>query len=151
MKVLCSFLLAAAAIIGAQIPNLTGTWNLNVQKSSWGKKIQPQSVVVNLEHAEPRFKYSGATSDINGNRNTFELDTTIDGQEHPVKTSYGPGRMTMKRSNPYTITSDFRSDDGKFAETATTTVSPDGRTMTRRMHTKSPDGEATWTEVYDKQ
>ena len=151
MKLGCSFFLAALAIFGADVPNLTGTWNLDVSKSSWGRKAKPQNVVVRVEHSEPQLKYSGTVTDVNGDQTTFEVATTIDGQQHPAKTSYGPGEITVKRINPYTLTSEFRSDDGKFEETATTMVSPDGRTMTRHMHNKGPDGEATWTEVYDKQ
>lgn len=152
MKTLSSFLLAIALLwADTAVPNLTGTWNLNVAKSSWGKKAKPQSVVVNVTHTEPQLKYSGTSTDANGNPSAFDVETTIDGQEHPVKTSYGPGKMVLKRVNPYTISSEFRSDDGKVSESATTTVSRDGRTLTRRMHTKGPEGEATWTEVYDKQ
>ncbi len=138
MKLRISFLLTAFALSAAQIPNLSGTWNLDVAKSSWGKKAKPQSVSVQLEHNEPNLKYSGVATDADGNQTKFDLDTPIDGQEHPVKTSYGPGKIAIKRVNPYTTNSVFQSDDGKFTERAITTVSRDGRTLTRAMHTKGP-------------
>ena len=131
-------------------PNFTGAWSLNVAKSSWGKKAKPQSVVVNVQQSQPELKYSGTTTDTDGNQTTFDLDAAIDAREHSVKTSYGPGKITLKRINAYTVTSDFHSDDGKFTETATTAVSHDGRTLTRRVRTKGPDGDASWTEVYDR-
>lgn len=134
----------------ARTPNFTGTWALNIEKSSWGKKAKPQSVIVNVEQSQPELKYSGTATDTNGNQTTFDLDAAIDAHEHAVKTSYGPGKITLKRINAYTVTSDFHSDDGKFTETATTAVSRDGRTLTRRMHTKGPDGDVSWTEVYNR-
>jgi hypothetical protein len=145
----CCFLLTVMTL-AAQSPNLTGSWTLNVEKSSWGRKAKPQSVTVNVNQSNQSLKYSGDTVDFDGKQSTYDVDVPVDGQQHPVKTSYGPGQMVVKRSNPYTITSDFHSDDGKFQETATTTVSQDGRTMTRRMHTKGPDGEASWTELYER-
>ena len=131
-------------------PNFTGTWSLNIGKSSWGKKAKPQSVVVNVEQSHPELKYSGTTTDTDGSQTTFDLDAAIDARQHSVKTSYGPGKITLKRLNAYTVASDFHSDDGKFTESATTAVSRDGRTLTRRMRTKGPDGDASWTEVYDR-
>ena len=131
-------------------PNFNGTWTLNIEKSSWGKKAKPQSVIVNVEQSQPELKYSGTATDTNGNQTTFDLDAANDAHEHAVKTSYGPGKITLKRIDAYTVTSDFHSDDGKFTETATTAVSRDGRTLTRRMHTKGPDGDVSWTEVYNR-
>lgn len=103
-----------------------------------------------MEQSQPALKYSGAITDTNGSQTTFDLDAAIDARQHSVKTSYGPGKITLKRLNAYTVASDFHSDDGKFTETATTAVSRDGRTLTRRIRTKGPDGEASWTEVYDR-
>jgi hypothetical protein len=151
MKLCGAFLVASLAVLSAQVPSLSGTWVLNVDKSSWGKKAKPQAVTVKVEHNEPSLKYSGITTTTDGEQATYDLDTTIDAAAHPVKTSYGPGQVTMKRVNPYTVSSEYKSDDGKFQESATTVVSPDGKTMTRRMHTKGPDGEGSWTEVYDRQ
>ena len=48
-----------ALACSAQSPSLSGTWNLDVGKSSWGKKAQPLSVVVQIDHNEPRFRYTG--------------------------------------------------------------------------------------------
>jgi len=144
----------AALMVGiavAQAPNLSGTWKLNAQKSSWGKKPKPVNVIVTVEHNEPQFKYSGTVTDANGNPSNFAVECPIDGQEHPVTTSYGPGKIAIKRLNPYTTESTYKSDDGKYTETATTSVSRDGKEMTRRLHSKGPDGDATWTEVYDRQ
>lgn len=94
MKVWCSFL-TGLVLLAAPVPNLTGDWYLSVQKSHWGSKAKPESVVVKIEHAEPSLKYSGVTTDANANQSKFE----VDGEPHSVKASYGPGQMVLKRIN----------------------------------------------------
>jgi hypothetical protein len=140
-----------AGVSAAQAPQVAGTWRLNASKSSWGHKPQPTSVVVKIEGGDPEYRYSGTITDANGEESRFDVACPVDGQEHAVKTSYGPGKMTIRRVNAYTTTASFKSDDGKYFETATTTVSRDGRELTRRVQNKGPDGSATWTEVYDRQ
>jgi hypothetical protein len=147
-------LLAAAftlALLAADIVNLTGTWRLNVAKSDWGKKPPPQSVVVQVQHNEPELKYSGTSVNQEGGESAFDFAGTLDGRERPSEGSYGPGKITLKRVNPFTISSEFRTNDGKYSENTVTTVSQDGKTVTRRMSVDGPDGKASWTEVYDKQ
>jgi hypothetical protein len=141
----------SAGLCAAQVTDLSGTWRLNVDKSNWGKKPKPLSVVVTVEHKEPQLQYHGTATDLEGHESKFEFAGAIDGQERPVTTSYGPGKTVLKRVNVHTTTSVYRSDDGKFTEDTATTVSPDGRTLTRRLSLKSPDGNARWTEVYERQ
>jgi hypothetical protein len=140
----------ASVLCAAEAPNLSGTWQLDVDKSSWGKKSAPVAVTVQVQHQEPAIEFSGKVENTKGDESTFQFAGQIDGAERPVTTSYGPGKMVLKRVNPYTISSVYRSDNGRFEENATTTVTNDGRTMTRRMRLKSPDGDAAWTEVYER-
>lgn len=134
----------------AQTPSLTGAWDLNVAKSNWGKKAKPQSVEVTIEHSEPDLKYSGVAVDAQEHTRHFEFAGKIDGKEYPVAREYGEGKITLKRANPATLNSEFRSTDGRFVERATTTLSKDGKTLTRQMRLKSPDGNLSWTEIYEK-
>jgi hypothetical protein len=145
-------LLAALPLLvwSAAVPNLTGSWKLNVEKSKWGKKEKPTSVIVHIEHNEPAWKYSGTVTLPNSEEKTFTYDGAIDGQEHDATSAYGAGKMTVRRVNRFTIESTFHTSDGKYTETASTT-STDARVMNRRMHLKSPDGEVSWAEVYEKQ
>lgn len=140
-----------AGMWAAQAPDSAGTWRLNTAKSSWGHKPRPTNVVVKIEGGDPDYRYSGTITDPNGEESRFDVACPVDGQEHAVKTSYGSGKMSIRRVNAYTTTATFRSDDGKYSETATTTVSRDGRELTRRLQNKGPDGAATWTEVYDRE
>src|SRR5438445_4617846 len=94
----------------AAVPNLTGTWKLNVEKSHCGKKEKPVSVIVNIEHNEPKWKYTGTVVQPNSEEKTFSYDGAIDSKEHDATSSYGPGKMTLHRSNRFTIASVFRTN-----------------------------------------
>ncbi len=141
----------ALAMLAAEAPSFTGDWKLNPQKSSWGHKPKPTNISVKIEGSDPDFRYSGMIIDANGEETRFQVVCPVDGKEHPVMTSSGPGKMTIRRVNSYSTISTFHSDDGKYSETATTTISPDSKELTRRMQSKGPDGSAAWTEVYDRQ
>jgi hypothetical protein len=147
------WLIAAAIPLllwAAVVPNLTGTWKLNVEKSKWGKKEKPTSVIVHVEHNEPAWKYSGVVTLPNSEEKTFSYDGAIDAKERDATSAYGPGKMTVRRVNRFTIDATFHTNDNRYIETASTS-STDARVMTRRMHLKSPDGEVSWVEIYDKQ
>ena len=149
MGVTLAALVAAAA--SAQVANFTGAWQLSVQKSRWGKKPKPQSVTVKVEHNEPALSYHGTVVLGDEDSRTFEFTGAIDGKECPVTGgAYGPGKVAITRVNERTTTSVFKSDSGQHVETARTVVSDDGRTLTRRMQLKGPEGTISWTEVYER-
>ena len=135
---------------GFQAGNLSGTWHLNVEKSKWGKHRKPVSVVVNVEHNEPVLKYMGTVIDADGDSRTISFDEKIDGKEYSTETGSGPGKISVSRSDANTLTVLVRSDDGRLVQTVRTTLSGDGKTLTRRLNLKAPDGQQTWTEVYEK-
>lgn len=144
--------LAWAALLPAagQVSSLTGAWQLNVKKSTFAQARKPLNIVVHLEHNEPRLKYSGTIVYENDDTREFHFDGSIDGKEYPTMRSYGPGKVTLRRAGARTILSEYRSDDGRFAERAETTLSRDGKALTRRIRLKSPSGETAWTEVYER-
>lgn len=144
--------LAACSLyaLAGEIPSLTGAWTLNVEKSRWGGKPKPNSVVVHIEHNEPALKYRGTVVDATGESRDFSLEGVIDGKPYPIVASHGEGSLTIHRINETTIRSEFRTADGRYAETTRTTIASDGRTLTRRIRLRGPDGTRTWTEVYEK-
>ncbi len=143
-----AFLWAGAA--SAQAPNLSGTWILNPEKSHWGSMQQPLSVIVQIEHKEPALQYCGTVTYANEDVREFCFAGAIDGTRYPVERSFGRGTMTTKRLDTFSVLSTYTSDDGLFSETTLTTVSPDGKRLTRRMRLKSPVGTRTWTEEYER-
>ena len=39
--------------------DMSGTWVLNIGKSTWGKHPKPSNGTITIEHREPSFKYKG--------------------------------------------------------------------------------------------
>ncbi|MEN6606483.1 MAG: hypothetical protein ABFD60_04515 [Bryobacteraceae bacterium] len=139
------------SISQAQVINMSGTWNLNVQKSSWGKVQKPVSVLVTIEHDEPALKYSGNMVYFGGeDTRTFSFAGAIDGKWYPISRSYGSGKISMRRIDFRSMESEFRSDDGKWTEHIRTLVSRDGKELRRTIRRTGPEGNLNWTEVYDK-
>jgi hypothetical protein len=145
----------AFLVAGAQVPDLSGTWQLNVQKSSWGKHPKPTGGTVVIEHHEPAFKYSGTVERQNGTetsdgKNSFSFDGAIDGKEYPVTGAGGAVKMTVRRVSPTTTISEVKSNDGAVLETAKTTISADGKRLIREVKAAGPAGNLSWTEIYDR-
>src|SRR3954453_11441080 len=136
-------LLLAGGDSGANFP---GQWRLNVERSKWGKMKKPQNVDVTIEHNEPTFKYSGTVTSEGEPVHTFEFSGAIDGKMYPVNDTYGPGMLSIKRVNRSTLSSVSKSSDGKHEVNATTYLSEDARTLTRRITEKLPAGWVSWTE-----
>ena len=61
-----SVLSFALVVASAQVTDLSGTWQLNVQKSSWGNHPKPNGGTVVIEHHEPAFKYTCTVDVDNG-------------------------------------------------------------------------------------
>ena len=139
----------------AQAPDMSGTWKLNVEKSVWGKHPKPSEATVTIEHREPSFKYSGAVTmglgSESADRRTFSYDGAIDGKEYPVGGSAGRGTVILRRVGANTVASERKGPDGKVLETARTTLSGDGKRLVREVRAAGPDGEMSWTEIYDRQ
>jgi hypothetical protein len=137
-----------------QVPDLSGTWQLNVEKSVWGKHPKPSSATVTIEHREPAFKYSGAVTMQLGSetadRRSFSFDGAIDGKEYPIGGSAGEGKVVVRRVSPTTIVSERKDVGGKLVETARTIITGDGKRLVREVKASGPEGEIAWTEIYDR-
>ncbi len=143
--------LSPVAFAADQPANMGGTWKLNVDKSKWGKRDKPTQGDIQIEQHDPSFKYKGSVLNADGSDvRRFEFDGAIDGKSYPVSGPEGAGSITIKRVDANTIQSHYASKDGKVTEDATTSISRDGKELTRRIHRKGPNGDFTWTEVYDK-
>ncbi len=137
--------------VAAQVADFSGTWQLNVEKSRWGKARKPVSVVVNITHKDPVLEYSGAVMDeVAEAARPFHFGGTINGKEYLTSRSYGDGMITLKWETKNTVLGHFKSADGLFVETTRTSLSRDGKTLTRRIRVKGPDTDLSWTEIYEK-
>lgn len=142
--------LLAGLLMGcaSSVLSLTGTWNLDVERSQWGQARKPLRVTVRVEHQEPALRYSGEVVYADGETREFSFDGAIDGNLYPAARSYGEGQIRIRRLSTSTVESVFTSTDGKFVETARTSISPDGKTLLRKIRVKEPAGEMHWNEVY---
>lgn len=151
-----ALVLSITAALGlAQTPDMSGTWRLNVEKSVWGKHPKPSGATVTIEHREPSFKYSGDIATGLGSESadhrTFSFEGAVDGKEYPVGGSAGEGMVMMKRVGDRTIVSERKGPDGKVLETSKTSISHDGKQLVREMKAAGPNGDVSWTEIYDRQ
>ena len=145
-----AFLSVALGVCAGQTANFTGSWHLNIEKSHWGSKPKPLSVVLVIEHKDPALQYRGTVTHGNEDTRDFSFIGAIDGKEYPMVSSIGPGSAVLRRVDANTFESAFRSADGTRLETARTSLSRDGKSLTRQIHQQTPEGTRTWTEVYER-
>lgn len=132
---------------------MSGTWKLNIKKSKFEKNAAPHDVQLKIDHNEPSLSYSGSvTGSQEGHPDTFDFRGAIDEKIYPVKENANTGRtIKFKRKSSNAVES-WSSDANNMEEYAVTTVSGDGKTLTRTMTVKHKDGtRRSWTEHYDKQ
>jgi hypothetical protein len=137
-------------VCAGQTRSFSGSWHLNVEKSRWGSASKPFSVVIVIDHREPRIQYHGDVTYANEDERTFGFSGAFDGKPYRMSRSFGDGMITLRRLDESTVDSTFRTDDGLYTETARTSISRDGKTLTRKLTMRAPDGNTSWTEVYDK-
>jgi len=130
--------------------DLTGFWVLNVPKSSWGSVRKPLSIFVEIDHKEPNITYSGKITYQDEEARDFHFAGAIDGKEYPMTRSFAAGKVVIRRTGDRALHSVFKSDDGRYAETADTSLSRDGNVLTRRLTLETPAGAQRWTEVYER-
>jgi hypothetical protein len=155
MRLPTLLVLGIGIVFAQDAANMSGAWRLNVQKSVWGKHPKPSNGTISIEHREPSFKYSGQVSMGQGSetadQRALQFDGTIDGKDYPVSGSPGKETVSVRRVNDRTIESQRKGPDGKVIETARTTISPDGKQLTRSIKAIGPNGEMSWTEFYERQ
>ena len=134
----------------SQSQTFTGNWHLNVEKSRWGSTSKPLTVIIIIDHREPQIQYHGTVTYANESTRTFGFTGSFDGKPYKMTRSFGDGMITLHRVDEATFDSTFHTDDGQYTETARTSISRDGKTLTRKLSVRSPEGTKSWTEVYDK-
>jgi hypothetical protein len=145
----------AAAMIhtGGGAPNLSGTWKLNIGKSSFGQIPPPASQTNTIDDSEPSVKVAedqkgGMMGDMNI---TSTFDTT--GKETKSAGMGGADVTSTAHWDGVALVIDsktsFQGNDVKIKDTYT--LSGDGKTLTEVTHIESGMGNFDTTSVYDKQ
>jgi hypothetical protein len=140
------FMLTCSAVLSAQTkPNFSGTWELNVGKSDLGG-APITKLVVQIEHADPVFKYT-AKGIADGQ--DFEETETLTTDGKPGHDSRGAAVTT--RWEGATLVSVATTDDGRPFYEARITLSADGKTAVRDFMRTSSDDPQKRHEIYEKQ
>ena len=142
--------LMMAAVAMAEVANMSGSWIMNEKRSRFGDNPRPSGVTLDVQHEEPKLKYSGKVNHPNeGHIIDFNFDGAIDGKQYTVKEDRGDRQVTFRRVNDRVVESVSKWSDGELRSTIT--MSRDGRSMERRMNFKDRDGKRReWVEVYEK-
>ncbi len=158
MKLLVSLMLfALLSVNGSAQEGLRlkfGTWNLNLQKSTFAPGTAPKSDTRVYEDRGGGVVMSTHTT-INqqGQEALTIYAAKFDGKQYPVATR-GLGALStiaFQVIDPYSE-SFVLTRDGKVAVRGTTTVSKDGKTLTMTLNTTNAQGQTSQgISIYEKQ
>jgi hypothetical protein len=134
----------------AQADPHTGTWVLNVAKSSYtpGPPPKEQTSVFTVTGQTVKAATKGTSAD--GKPTSTDYTANFDGKDYPVKGNPDWDAVSLRRVDSQTI--EFtRKRAGKVVQTATSAVSKDGRTRTVTASGVNAQGQKIQTTgVYDK-
>lgn len=143
---------ATASAQGASVPNLSGTWALQVDKSDFAGMLVPTSRIDVVDHQEPKLTIKRSVT-ASGQETTTNLVYVIDSK--PYK--------NMVASNEYTSTLHWEGSilvsvstvqDPRAGEVTITDryeISQDGKTLTQQRTLSAQGQSATQTMVLVKQ
>jgi hypothetical protein len=145
-----AFLSLATNLTAADTVNMSGAWRLNVAKSHWGSRPKPVSVSLNIQHSEPELAYTGVIIYSGEEMRPFSFTGAIDGTPYAMARSFGSGTAVLRRTTPASFRSVFRTSDGTSVETTETSITPDRKTLIRRIRLVAPGLTSTSTEIYER-
>ena len=144
MTLIAMLLVAAQAVasVGSK-PDFSGQWVLNASESDFGLIPPPQCRGLKLSHREPEVivEETGTGGEPCGQAIRYTTDGTL--VTYMANTVRRRARMTWS-GNALVID---RTDDEGVKMRIETTLSADGRKMTRAFDVESPQGATTWTYV----
>lgn len=142
---------ATASAQTASVPNLSGTWVLQVDKSDFGV-LQPLTARTDVvDHQEPKLTIKRSVT-TNGQENSSNLVYVIDGK--PYKNMAGPTEITSTlhwEGSTLVSVSIAQSPNGELTITDRYDLSQDGKTLTQKRTFSVGGQEATQTIVLLKQ
>ena len=126
-------LVAGTSRASAQtMPLRSGTWKLNVAKSTYDPGPAPQSSIRIDDATKDGLKSTVEGVDAKGNKVSYRFDCKHDGKDYPIIGAGTPsGSDTIAFTHIDAMTSDvvFKKG-GKVVQTAKTSITSDGKTLT---------------------
>jgi hypothetical protein len=138
----------AALSAGSKDP-VVGTWQLNLQKSTFAPGPAPKSQTNTYVREGDLVTMTAEGVDAKGNRISQEWSAKYDGNDYPVTGSSMFDSVALKREKDAVVAT--RKKNGKVVSTATRVISEDGKEM--RVTTKGTNekGEPfTYVMVFDR-
>ena len=151
---LLAIAIAVPAVSAAQqVPNLSGTWVLQADKSDFGMIAAPQSRTDVIEHQEPKLTIKRTVVTTVAGESTLNLVYVVDGKPH--KNMAGPTELTSTLSwegrTLVTVSTVATDQAGQMTITDRFTLSEDGKTLTQQRTLSAQGQEAKQTMVLAKQ
>jgi hypothetical protein len=119
---------APASLHAQQVPNLSGTWVLQTDKSDFGMMPAPKSRIDVIDHQEPKLNIKRTVSTSAGDTTSSNLIYQVDGK--PYKNMVGPNEL-----------SSILHWEGTTLVMATTVETPNGTVTITDRYTLSADGK----------
>lgn len=144
-------LLAVTTAVGQNVPNLSGTWIMQADKSDFGPIGGPSSRTDVIEHQEPRLTIKRTVVSAAG-ETASTLVYAVDGK--PYKNTAGPSELTstLKWDGQVLVMVTLTTlPQGEVTITDRYTLSADGKTLTQARTLSLGGQEAAQTIVLIKQ
>jgi len=149
---LLAIALLPAVSAAQQVPNLSGTWVLQADKSDFGRMPAPQSRTDVIGHQEPKLTITRKMVTTAAGESTVSLVYAVDGKPH--KNMAGPSELTSVLSwegQTLVTVSTVDTEQGQVTITDRLTLSEDGKTLTQQRTLSAQGQEAKQTMVLVKQ
>ena len=141
--------ISLAVLTAAQTKvNVSGTWKMNREKSTFGNGSGPQGITIKFDQQEQTLRETFTVNSSAGEERTLNLTYTVDGK--PGKGDFGGNEITTVASwEGSSLVIVFKRDNGSF--TRKFTMSGDGKTMTIAVRQSGPGGDNEDTVLLEKQ
>jgi hypothetical protein len=143
------FLVAALSLVAAEHPDLSGKWELNIQKSTFSKKdYSPSGMHLVVTRTSGGFHSKLTTADGMSGGTVTEGDWFLDGKSHPIA---GTRWSQVSKWDGNVLVADKRSAENNYEEHMRLTVSPDGKQVTEQLTVKNSEGTHTSKLIWDRE
>jgi hypothetical protein len=130
---------------------LNGTWKISLAKSKYSPGPPPTSGTRTYEITGDTLKVTNKGVNAEGKTTSTDFTAKFDGKEYPESGNPDFDRISLKRTDAFTVDS-VQKRDGKVATTNHTTVSKDGKVLTFTTKGTNAKGQpVNNVVVFDKQ
>ena len=128
----------------------SGTWELNLAKSTFSPGPPPKSLTRTFEVTGADVKYTLKGIDAEGKPTLVQFTAKYDGKDYPVTGSPDFDAISLKRVDAVSTEATLKKG-GKVVQTSTRVVSKDGKTLTLTVKGTNAKGQAVNNvTVFDK-